>query len=148
MKNGKLILTKENLAVADYDTLKMIYGNQEGSKEFFDLIDLLKDNASRTKQIQSCMISKTSTLLLVHSFKKKRKVITQVIQISLTKPDKLANSVLLMLATANPTDLWCNSFHLMLSPNCTSLNYNYTIEFNKEHNRYEVADVYEYGVIR
>ena len=148
MKNGKLILTKENVTVADYDTLKMIYGGQEGSKEFFDLIDLLKDNASRTKQIQSCMISKTSTLLLVHSFKKKRKVITQVIQISLTKPDRLANSVLLMLATANPTDLWCNSFHLMLSPNCTSLNYNYTIEFNKEHNRYEVADVYEHGVIR
>lgn len=148
MKNGKLILTKENLAVADYDTLKMIYGSQDGSEEFFNIIDLLKDNSLRTKQIQSCMISKTSTLILVNSFKNKREVVTQVIQISLTKPDKLANSVLLMLATANPTDLWCNSFHLMLSPNCTSLNYHYTIEFNKEHNRYEVADVYEHGVIR
>ena len=106
MKNGKLILTSENIAMANYETLKMVYGGQDGAKEFFNIVDLLKDASLKYEQIQSCLLPETSTLLLVRSFKKKRKVYTQTMQIALPKVDKLANKVLLLIARFVPEDLY------------------------------------------
>lgn len=147
MRNEKLILTKENIAMASYDTLKMIYGNQDGSKEFFDLIDLLKDASLKYKQIQSCLLPETSTLLLVNSFKRKREVYTQTIQIALPKVDKLANKVLLLIARFVPEDLFYKAIDLVFG-GYETVTYNYIIDFDKNTNKDEITIVNKTGILK
>ena len=147
MKNGKLILTKENIAMANYETLKMIYGNQDGSKEFFNIIDMLKDASLKYEQIQSCLLPETSTLLLVRSFKKGRKVYTQVMQMALPKVDKLANKVLLLIARFVPEDLFYKAIDLVFS-GYETLTYNYIADFDKNTNEDEITSVSKTGILK
>lgn len=147
MKYGKLILTQENIAMANYETLKMIYGNQDGSKEFFNIIDMLKDASLKYEQIQSCLLPETSTLLLVRSFKKKRKVCTQIIQIALPKVDKLANKVLLLISRFVPQDLFYKTIDLVFGGYKT-LTYNYIIDFDKNTNENEITSVNKTGILK
>ena len=147
MKNGKLILTSENIAMANYETLKMIYGGQDGSKEFFDLIDVLEDASLKYKQIQSCLLPETSTLLLVRSFKEGRKVRTQTVQIALPKVDRLANEVLLQLARFAPQDLFYKTFDLVFGGYKT-LTYNYVVDFDKNTNEDEITSVNKTGILK
>ena len=147
MKNGKLILTQENIAMANYETLKMVYGGQDGSKEFFNIVDLLKDASLKYKQIQSCLLPETSTLLLVRSFKKGRKVYTQTMQIALPKVDKLANKVLLLISRFVPQDLFYKTIDLVFGGYKT-LTYNYIINFDKNTNEDEITSVSKTGILK
>ena len=147
MKNGKLILTSENIAMANYETLKTMFDGQDGSKEFFDLIDVLEDASLKYKQIQSCLLPETSTLLLVRSFKEGRKVRTQTVQIALPKVDRLANEVLLQLARFAPQDLFYKTFDLVFG-GFETLTYNYIINFDKNTNRNEVTSVNKTGILK
>lgn len=147
MKNGKLILTKENIAMANYETLKMIYGNQDGSKEFFNIIDILKDASLKYGQIQSCLLPEASTLLLVRSFKEGRKVYTQVMQIALPKVDKLANEVLLLIVRFIPEDLFYKAIDLVFG-GYETLTYNYIINFDKNANEDEVTNISKTGILK
>lgn len=147
MKNGKLILTQENIAMANYETLKKICGGQDGSKEFFNIVDVLKDASLKYKQIQSCLLPEASTLLLVRSFKEGRKVYTQVMQIALPKVDKLANKVLLLIARFVPQDLFYKTIDLVFGGYKT-LTYNYIIDFDKNTNEDEITSVDEKGILK
>lgn len=147
MKNGKLILTQENIAMANYETLKMIYGGQDGSKEFFNIIDMLKDASLKYEQIQSCLLPETSTLLLVRSFKKKRKVCTQIIQIALPKVDKLVNKVLLLISRFVPQDLFYKTIDLVFG-GYETLIYNYVADFDKNTNEDEITSVNKTGILK
>lgn len=147
MKNGKLILTSENIAMANYETLKMVYGGQDGSKEFFNIVDLLKDASLKYKQIQSCLLPETSTLLLVRSFKKGRKVYTQTMQIALPKVDKLANKVLLLIARFIPEDLFYKAIDLVFG-GYETLTYNYIADFDKNTNEDEINSVSKTGILK
>ena len=147
MKNGKLILTKENIAMANYETLKMLYDGQDGSKEFFNIIDMLKDASLKYEQIQSCLLPETSTLLLVRSFKKGRKVYTQVMQMALPKVDKLANKVLLLIARFVPEDLFYKAIDLVFS-GYETLTYNYIADFDKNTNEDEITSVSKTGILK
>ena len=147
MKNGKLILTSENIAMANYETLKTMFGNQDGAKEFFNVVDILKDASLKYKQIQSCLLPETSTLLLVNSFKRKRKVYTQTIQIALPKVDKLANKVLLLLARFVPEDLFYKTIDLVCG-GYETVTYNYVIDFDKNTNEDEITIVNKTGILK
>ena len=147
MKNGKLILTSENIAMANYETLKMVYGGQDGSKEFFNIVDILKDASLKYEQIQSCLLPETSTLLLVRTFKKKRKVYTQTMHIALPKVDKLANKVLLLIARFVPEDLFYKAIDLVFG-GYETLTYNYIIDFDKNTNEDEITSVSKTGILK
>ena len=147
MRNEKLILTKENIAMASYDTLKELYGGQDSSKEFFNIINILEDASLKYKQIQSCLLPETSTLLLVNSFKRKRKVYTQTIQIALTKVDKLANKVLLLMARFEPQELFYKALDLVFG-GYETVTYNYIIYFDKNTNEDEVTIVNKTGILK
>ena len=147
MKNGKLILTSENIAMANYETLKMVYGGQDGSKEFFNIVDILKDASLKYKQIQSCLLPETSTLLLVRSFKKGRKVYTQTMQIALPKVDKLANEVLLLIVRFIPEDLFYKAIDLVFG-GYETLTYNYIADFDRNTNEDEITSVSKTGILK
>ena len=147
MKNGKLILTSENIAMANYETLKTMFGNQDGAKEFFNVVDILKDASLKYKQIQSCLLPETSTLLLVNSFKRKRKVYTQTIQIALPKVDKLANKVLLLLARFVPEDLFYKTIDLLFG-GYETLTYTSIIDFDRNTNEDEITSVNKTGILK
>lgn len=147
MKNGKLILTQKNIAMANYETLKKICGGKDGSKEFFNIVDTLKDASLKYKQIQSCLLPEASTLLLVRSFKEGRKVYTQVMQIALPKVDKLANEVLLLIVRFIPEDLFYKAIDLVFG-GYETLTYNYIINFNKITNEDEVTNISTTGILK
>lgn len=147
MKNGKLILTQENIAMANYETLKKICGGQDGSKEFFNIVDILKDASLKYKQIQSCLLPEASTLLLVRSFKEGRKVYTQVMQIALPKVDKLANKVLLLIARFEPQELFYKAIDLVFG-GYETLTYNYIVDFDKNTNEDEITSVNKTGILK
>jgi negative regulator of sigma E activity len=70
-----------------------------------------------------------------------------VVVITLPKQDELERDTLLRIVTMNPLDLYINSYHLDCNQSIESLTYNYTIDFNKEHDKYEVVDVDAKGII-
>ena len=146
MKNGKLILTKENVSVVEQGNLKKFCGNIEGSEDLINLIDTLCEDAKRTKKVHSFMLPKKGDLVLIYYLEVFHTCVLVIIK--LPKPDELANSVLLMLSTADPFDLLYNGFHLALENQYSTLTYTYTIDFNKEHNKYEVADVDAEGILK
>lgn len=149
MKNGKLILTSENIAMANYETLKMVYGGQDGSKQLFDIAKLFKQYSKETGRFQSCFIPKMSALVLVTTYKHCTGFVTNVVVITLPKQDELGRDVLLRIVAINPLDLYLNSYHLSHGPHIESLTYNYTIDlFDKEHNKYEVVDVNAEGILK
>ena len=148
MKNGKLILTKENIAMANYETLKMVYGGQEGSKQLFDIAKLFKQYSKETGRFQSCFIPKMSALVLVTTYKHCTGFITKVAVITLPKQDELGRDALLRIVAINPFDLYINLYHLSSNPYIESLTYTYTVDLlDKEHNKYEVVDVDTEGLI-
>lgn len=147
MKNGKLILTQENIAMANYETLKKVFVGKDGSKEFFNIVDTLKDASLKYKQIQSCLLPEASTLLLVRSFKEGRKVYTQVMQIALPKVDKLANEVLLLISRFIPEDLFYKAIDLVFG-GYETLTYNYIINFDRNTNEDEVTNISTTGILK
>ena len=146
MKNGKLILTKENLMTANYDTLKKLYGGREGTKDFLDLIKMMCDEAKRTKQIKSFMIPKNALTVMIYYLPKVKDCLIELI--AFPKPDELVKSVLLMLITESPYNLYYNITQLAGNYRCSTLTYNYTITYNKEHGKYEVKGINTEGILK
>lgn len=141
MKNGKLILTKENVTMVEYKDLKKTFAGQEGSKELFDIAKLFKQYSKETGQFQSCFIPKMSALVLVTTYKHCTGFVTNVVVITLPKQDELGRDALLRIVAINPLDLYLNSYHLICGP-IESVTYTYTVDLlDKEHNKYEVVDV-------
>lgn len=147
MKNGKLILTKENVTMVEYKDLKKTFVGQEGSKELFDIAKLFKQYSKETGKFQSCFIPKMSALVLVTTYKHCTGFVTNVVVITLPKQDELGRDALLRIVAINPFDLYLNSYHLCRNSSIESLTYTYTIDFNKEHNKYEVVDVDAEGIL-
>ena len=52
MKNGELILTKENVTIVEYKDLKKTFAGQEGSKQLFDIAKLFKQYSKETGRFQ------------------------------------------------------------------------------------------------
>ena len=148
MKYGKLILTKENVTMVEYKDLKKTFAGQEGSKELFDIAKLFKQYSKETGQFQSCFIPKMSALVLVTTYKHCTGFVTNVVVITLPKQDELGRDALLRIVAINPFDLYNNAFHLCSNSHIESLTYTYTIDFNKEHNKYEVVDVDAEGILK
>ena len=146
MKTQELVLTKENVTFIEYKDLKKTFAGQEGSKELFDIAKLFKQYSKETGQFQSCFIPKMSALVLVTTYKHCTGYATNVVVITLPKQDELGRDVLLRIVTMNPLDLYINSYHLDRNQSIESLTYNHTIDFNKEHNKYEVIDVDAKGI--
>ena len=147
MKNEKLILTKENVTFVDYKNLKKTFAGQEGSKQLFDIAKLFKQYSKETKQFQSCFIPEMSALVLVTTYKHCTGFATNVVVVTLPKQDELGRDTLLRIVTMNPLDLYINSYHLCCNSSIESLTYNYIIDFNKEHDKYEVVDVDAKGIL-
>ena len=145
MRNEKLILTRENLMTANYDTLKKLYGDREGTKNFLDLIKMMCDEAKRTKQIKSFMIPKSSLTVMIYYLPKVKDCLIELI--GFPKTDELVKSVLLMLITASPYNLYYNITQLA-SNRYSTLIYDYTVTYNKEHGKYEVDDVNVEGILK
>lgn len=149
MKNGKLILTKENVTMVEYKDLKKTFAGQEGSKQLFDIAKLFKQYSKETGQFQSCFIPEMSALVLVTTYKHCTGFVTNVVVITLPKQDELGRDVLLRLVAINPLDLYLNSYHLCCNSSIESLIYTYTIDqLDKEHNKYEVVDVNVEGILK
>ena len=146
MKTQELVLTKENVTFIEYKDLKKTFAGQEGSKQLFDIAKLFKQYSKETGQFQSCFIPEMSALVLVTTYKHCTGYATNVVVITLPKQDELGRDVLLRIVTMNPLDLYINSYHLDCNSSIESLTYNYTIDFNKEHNKYEVVDVDAKGI--
>lgn len=146
MKTQELVLTKENVTFIEYKDLKKTFAGQEGSKQLFDIAKLFKQYSKETGQFQSCFIPEMSALVLVTTYKHCTGYATNVVVITLPKQDELGRDVLLRIVTMNPLDLYINSYHLDRNSSIESLTYNYTIDFNKEHNKYEVVDVDAKGI--
>lgn len=145
MKTQELVLTKENVTFIDYKDLKTTFAGQEGSKQLFDIAKLFKQYSKETGRFQSCFIPEMSALVLVTTYKHCTGYATNVVVITLPKQDELGRDTLLRIVTMNPLDLYINSYHLNHGF-IESLTYNYTIDFNKEHDKYEVVDVDAKGI--
>ena len=148
MKTQELVLTKENVTIVEYKDLKKTFAGQEGSKQLFDIAKLFKQYSKETGRFQSCFIPKMSALVLVTTYKHCTGFVTNVVVITLPKQDELGRDALLRIVAINPFDLYLNSYHLSHGPHTESLAYNYTIDFNKEHNKYEVVDVDAKGILK
>ena len=149
MKNGKLILTKENVTFIEYKDLKKTFAGQEGSKQLFDIAKLFKQYSKETGRFQSCFIPEMSALVLVTTYKHCTGFATNVVVITLPKQDELGRDVLLRIVTMNPFDLYINLYHLTRNSSIESLTYTYTIDqLDKEHNKYEVVDVDAEGILK
>lgn len=149
MKNGKLILTKENVTFVDYKDLKKTFAGQEGSKQLFDIAKLFKQYSKETGRFQSCFIPEMSALVLVTTYKHCTGFTTNVVVITVPKQDELGRDALLRIVTMNPFDLYINSYHLCHNSSIESLTYTYTIDqLDKEHNKYEVVDVDAEGILK
>ena len=146
MKNGKLILTKDDMVLIDYNTLKRLYGNDKEAQASIELIDILKEQSTETKAIQSYMNS--STLTMICSRPDDLPALILQINVKNNQPIQLAESALLMIATAATADLFYKSLRVVLEDKFKTLTYDYRIEYSKEHNRYEVADVNDEGILK
>lgn len=147
MKTQELVLTKENVTFIDYKDLKTTFAGQEGSKQLFDIAKLFKQYSKETGRFQSCFIPEMSALVLVTTYKHCSGLATNVVVITLPKQDELGRDALLRIVAINPLDLYINSYHLCCNSSIESLTYNYTTDFNKEHNKYEVVDTDTKGIL-
>ena len=148
MKTQELVLTKENVTFVEYKDLKKTFAGQEGSKELFDIAKLFKQYSKETGRFQSCFIPKMSAFVLVTTYKHCTGFVTNVVVVTLPKQDELGRDALLRIVTMNPLDLYINLYHLVCNPYIESLTYNYAIDFNKEHDKYEVVDVDAKGILK
>ena len=145
MKNGKLILTKTNVMTANYETLKELYGRKE-AENFLNLVKIMCDDAKRTKQIKSFMLPEKALTVMIYYLPKVKDCLIELI--AFPKPDELVKNALLMLITACPYKLYYNIIELVSNYKYSTLTYNYTITYNKEHDYYEVDDVNVEGILK
>ena len=146
MKNGKLILTKENVTVTNYDTFEKLFGGHKNLEGIIDLVKMLCEDSKRTKQIKSFALPKLSLTVVLFYVPKVKECLIELIH--LPKSDELASNVLLMLTTESPYNLHYNVLQLASNYKCNTLTYNYTIAYNKKHGKYEVDDVNVAGILK
>ena len=145
MKYGKLILTKENVMTANYETLKERYGRKE-AENFLNLVKIMCDDAKRTKQIKSFMLPDSALTVMIYYLPKVKDCLIELI--GFPKPDESVKNALLMLITADPYKLYYNIIELVSNYKYSTLTYNYNITYNKERNIYEVDDVNVEGILK
>ena len=97
MKNGKLILTKENVTVTNYDTFEKLFGGHKNLEGIIDLVKMLCEDSKRTKQIKSFTLPKKSLTVVLYYLPKVKECLIELIH--LPKSDELASNVLSMLIT-------------------------------------------------
>ena len=146
MKNGKLILTKENVTVTNYDTFEKLFGGHKNLEGIIDLVKMLCEDSKRTKQIKSFTLPKKSLTVVLFYVPKVKECLIELIH--LPKADELANNVLSMLITANPYNLHYSVLQLVSNYKCNTLTYNYTVTYNKERSKYEVEDINIKGILK
>lgn len=146
MKNGKLILTKENVTITNYDTFEKLFGGHKNLEGIVDLVKMLCEDSKRTKQIKSFTLPKMSLTVVLFYVPKVKECLIELIH--LPKSDELASNVLSMLITANPYNLHYSVLQLASNYKCNTLTYNYTIAYNKEHGKYEIDDVNVAGILK
>lgn len=146
MKNGKLILTKENVTITNYDFLEKRFGGYKKLKGILDVIKMLCEDSKRTKQIKSFALPEMSLTVVLFYVPKVKECLIELIH--LPKSDELASNVLSMLITANPYNLHYSVLQLASNYKCNTLTYNYTIAYNKEHGKYEIEDINIKGILK
>lgn len=146
MKYGKLILTKENVTITNYDFLEKRFGGYKKLKGILDVIKMLCEDSKRTKQIKSFALPEMSLTVVLFYVPKVKECLIELIH--LPKSDELASNVLSMLITANPYNLHYSVLQLASNYKCNTLTYNYTIAYNKEHGKYEIEDINIKGILK
>ena len=146
MKYGKLILTKENVTVTNYDFLEKRFGGYKKLEGILDIIKMLCEDSKRTKQIKSFALPELSLTVVLFYVPKVKECLIELIH--LPKADELTNNVLSMLITANPYNLHYSVLQLVSNYKCNTLTYNYTIAYNKEHGKYEIDDINIKGILK
>ena len=146
MKNGKLILTKENVTITNYDFLEKRFGGYKKLEGILDIIKMLCEDSKRTKQIKSFALPEMSLTVVLFYVPKVKECLIELIH--LPKSDELASNVLSMLITANPYNLHYSVLQLASNYRCNTLTYNYTIAYNKEHGKYEVENINIKGILK
>lgn len=146
MKNGKLILTKENVTVTNYDTFEKLFGGHKNLEGIIDLVKMLCEDSKRTKQIKSFTLPKKSLTVVLYYLPKVKECLIELIH--LPKSDELASNVLLMLTAESPYNLHYNVLQLASNYKCNTLTYYYTIAYNKEHGKYEVEGINTEGILK
>ena len=146
MKYGKLILTKENVTVTNYDTFEKLFGGHKNLEGIIDLVKMLCEDSKRTKQIKSFALPKKSLTVVLFYVPKVKECLIELIH--LPKSDELASNVLSMLITANPYNLHYSVLQLVSNYKCNTLTYNYTVTYNKERGKYEIDDINIKGILK
>ena len=65
MKNEKLVLTKENVTITNYDFLEKRFGGYKKLKGILDVIKMLCEDSKRTKQIKSFALPEMSLTVVL-----------------------------------------------------------------------------------
>ena len=146
MKNEKLVLTKENVIITNYDFLEKRFGGYKKLEGILDIIKMLCEDSKRTKQIKSFALPELSLTVVLFYVPKVKECLIELIH--LPKADELTNNVLSMLITANPYNLHYSVLQLVSNYKCNTLTYNYTIAYNKEHGKYEIDDINIKGILK
>ena len=145
MKNEKLVLTKENVTITNYDFLEKRFGGYEKLKGILDVIKMLCEDSKRTKQIKSFALPEMSLTVVLFYVPNVKESLIELIY--LPKANELTKNVLSMLITANPYNLHYSILQLASNYKCSTLTYNYTVAYNKERGNYEIDDIDIKGIL-
>lgn len=145
MKNEKLVLTKENVTITNYDFLEKRFGGYKKLKGILDVIKMLCEDSKRTKQIKSFALPEMSLTVVLYYVPNVKESLIELIY--LPKANELTKNVLSMLITANPYNLHYSILQLANNYKCSTLTYNYTVAYNKERGNYEIDDIDIKGIL-
>ena len=145
MKNEKLVLTKEDVTITNYDFLEKRFGGYKKLEGILDIIKMLCEDSKRTKQIKSFALPEMSLTVVLFYVPNVKESLIELIY--LPKANELTKNVLSMLITANPYNLHYSILQLASNYKCSTLTYNYTVTYNKERGKYEVEDINIKGIL-
>ena len=145
MKNEKLVLTKEDVTITNYDFLEKRFGGYKKLEGILDIIKMLCEDSKRTKQIKSFALPEMSLTVVLYYVPNVKESLIELIY--LPKANELTKNVLSMLITANPYNLHYSILQLASNYKCSTLTYNYTVAYNKERSKYEVDDIDIKGIL-
>ena len=145
MKNEKLVLTKENVTITNYDFLEKRFGGYKKLEGILDIIKMLCEDSKRTKQIKSFALPEMSLTVVLYYVPNVKESLIELIY--LPKANELTKNVLSMLITANPYNLHYSILQLASNHKCSTLTYNYTVAYNKERGNYEIGDIDIKGIL-
>ena len=145
MKNEKLVLTKEDVTITNYDFLEKRFGGYKKLEGILGVIKMLCEDSKRTKQIKSFALPEMSLTVVLYYVPNVKESLIELIY--LPKANELTKNVLSMLITANPYNLHYSILQLASNYKCSTLTYNYTVAYNKERGNYEIDDIDIKGIL-